>query len=276
MLNVSKMIESARECLGWPYVSPGSNDQNGIDCSGLFVKIFRDQNASITHGSNTIARKHCDTVSRIENVNDLQPGYAVFKWKEQDTEKYPDGRGDFCHIGLVISVNPLEIIHASSEFKYVVIDQKIGKWKYWGALKYVDYANTPQPAPAPEPTPTPEPEPTPTPEPSRKVYATVYSQNGKPVKMRYKPTTNCNLYDELRVGTRVEVTGSAGEWSCVNANGRAGWWMMSKFLQSEDGNVLAPAETEEPRVVTVTIEYLTEKEADELIAKYPNARKTYG
>ena len=25
-------------CLGWPYVSPGTNDSRGIDCSGLFVK----------------------------------------------------------------------------------------------------------------------------------------------------------------------------------------------------------------------------------------------
>ena len=37
MLNVKKLIASAESCLGWLYVSPGSNNQNGIDCSGLFV-----------------------------------------------------------------------------------------------------------------------------------------------------------------------------------------------------------------------------------------------
>ena len=42
MLDVKKLIKSAEECLVWPYVSPGSNDSRGIDCSGLFVKCFRD------------------------------------------------------------------------------------------------------------------------------------------------------------------------------------------------------------------------------------------
>ena len=45
--------------LSWPYVSPCTNDSRGIDCSGLFVKAYRDQGASIYHGSNTIYRKYC-------------------------------------------------------------------------------------------------------------------------------------------------------------------------------------------------------------------------
>ena len=49
MLDVNKLIASVEECLGWPYVSPGTNDSRGIDCSGLFVKAFRDQGASIYH-----------------------------------------------------------------------------------------------------------------------------------------------------------------------------------------------------------------------------------
>ena len=59
MLDVKKLVASVESCLGWPYVSPGTNDQNGIDCSGLFVKAFRDQGASIYHGSNSIYRKYC-------------------------------------------------------------------------------------------------------------------------------------------------------------------------------------------------------------------------
>ncbi len=47
MLDLNKLCASAEECLGWPYVSPGTNDARGIDCSGLFVKCFRDQGASI-------------------------------------------------------------------------------------------------------------------------------------------------------------------------------------------------------------------------------------
>ena len=56
MLDVKKLIASVEACLGGPYVSPGTNDSRGIDCSGLFVKAYRDQGASIYHGSNTIYR----------------------------------------------------------------------------------------------------------------------------------------------------------------------------------------------------------------------------
>ena len=51
MLSISKLNESALECLGWPYESPGTNDQNGIDCSGLFVKMYRKLNKQFPKGS---------------------------------------------------------------------------------------------------------------------------------------------------------------------------------------------------------------------------------
>ena len=71
MLDLNKLCTSAEECLGWPYVSPGTNDARGIDCSGLFVKCYRDQGASIYHGSNTIYRKYCSDKGKLTNVNQL-------------------------------------------------------------------------------------------------------------------------------------------------------------------------------------------------------------
>jgi len=126
MLNIQKMIASARECMGWPYVSPGTNDNRGIDCSGLFVKIFRDQGASIYHGSNTIYRKYCSEKGKLTRISQLKPGMAVFKWNPNTPEKFGDGLGDFQHIGLVASVNPLEIIHASTGTMCVTTDTKLG------------------------------------------------------------------------------------------------------------------------------------------------------
>ena len=111
MLKVSKMIASAESCLGWPYACPGSNDARGIDCSGLFVKAFRDQGASIYHGSNTIYRKYCAEKGKLTSVSQLQPGMAVFKWNANTPEKFKDGLGDFQHIGLVTGVNPIRIVH---------------------------------------------------------------------------------------------------------------------------------------------------------------------
>ena len=138
MLNVNKLCASAEACLGWPYASPGSNDARGIDCSGLFVKCFRDQGASIYHGSNTIWRKYCSEKGELKTVRQLRRGMAVFKWNPKTPSKFTDGQGDFQHIGLVISVNPLRIIHASTETMCVTTDTRLGKWRFWGWLKDVE------------------------------------------------------------------------------------------------------------------------------------------
>ena len=123
MLDVKKLCASAEECLGWPYVSPGTNDSRGIDCSGLFVKCFRDQGTSIYHGSNTIYRKYCSEKGKLTSASQLRPGMAVFKWNANTPEKFNDGLGDFQHIGLVVSVNPLRIIHASTGTMCVTPDK---------------------------------------------------------------------------------------------------------------------------------------------------------
>ncbi|MBR4081484.1 MAG: peptidoglycan-binding protein [Clostridia bacterium] len=139
MLSLDRLIADFEDCIGYPYRSPGTNDERGIDCSGMFVRAYRLQGARIYHGSNTIWRKHLSDKGRLTSAAQLAPGMAVFKWKEQDTAKYPDGQGDFCHIGLVTQVRPLRIVHASTEGMQVKADTRIGQWRYWGRLKEVDY-----------------------------------------------------------------------------------------------------------------------------------------
>ena len=263
MLSIQKMIESARECLGWPYVSPGSNDRNGIDCSGLFVKMYRDQGASIYHGSNKIARKYCSEIGKINSVSDLKVGMAVFKWKDQQPNGYNDGLGDFCHIGFVVSVNPLQIIHASSEAGYVTTDTKIGKWKYYGKLKDVEYGIS-------EPVDNPAEEPY---EPVS--YASVYSDNRKSVKLRAKPSTNCALYDDVPFGAIVEIVERGERWSKVNYKSRVGWYMMSKFLLTDEESIPNVGGNDEesppPKWVTIVIKNLPLEEARILAEKYSEA-----
>ena len=276
MLDIKKMVTSATECLGWPYVSPGSNDRNGIDCSGLLVKVYRDQGASIYHGSNTIYRKHCDEKGWIGSENILAVGMAVFKWNQNTPDKFDDGLGDFQHVGLVIGKNPLQIIHASSDAGCVVIDTKLGKWKYWGKLREVNYGGNSMGTQYQD-----------EPELMEQVAAefgdgggtetqtatspaTVFSENGLPVKLRMKPTIRCNLYDMIPSGTFVELTGKEKDgWKQVNYGQRKGWWMMGQFLK--DGNV-----THTLGKITIRIEGLTESEADRLLQEYPQGFKAYG
>ena len=310
MLDLNKMIDSAHECIGWPYESPGTNDKNGIDCSGMFVKMYRDQGAKIYHGSNTIFREYCSETGKITSAKDLQVGMAVFKckpWTDADkgNKWYGTEPGNLSHIGFVTSVNPLEITHCTSPVAKT--DSTIGKWAYWGKLKDVDYGGSPSPEPGPDPEPTPvtktmyvyaengkpvnmrrkaskqaalvervpvgasviwqkddgngwayvkyhgfvgwmmdcylvsDPTPAPSPDPSPEpepdpdpvppgTMATVWAENGKPVKMRSRPSTGCNLYDELPVGTEVEIVKYADNWCRVNYGVRKGWYIMTKFL----------------------------------------------
>lgn len=310
MLDLNKMIDSAHECIGWPYESPGTNDKNGIDCSGMFVKMYRDQGAKICHGSNTIFREFCSETGKITSAKDLQVGMAVFKckpWTDADkgNKWYGTEPGNLSHIGFVTSVNPLEITHCTSPVAKT--DSSIGKWAYWGKLKDVDYGGSPSPEPGPDPeptpvtktmyvyaengkpvnmrrkaskqaalvervpvgasviwqkddgngwayvkyhgfvgwmmdcylvsdpTPAPSPDPSPDPEPDPDpvppgTMATVWAENGKPVKMRSRPSTGCNLYDELPVGTEVEIVKYADNWCRVNYGVRKGWYIMTKFL----------------------------------------------
>ena len=138
MINIERLIADFEDCIGWPYQSPGTNDERGIDYSGMFVRAYRLQGQRIYHGSNTIWRKHLREKGPIDSVRDLQPGMAIFKWKPDTPSKFSDNEGDFCHIGLVTSVNPLRIVHASTEGMKVKVDKKIGKWKYWGILAAAD------------------------------------------------------------------------------------------------------------------------------------------
>lgn len=239
MINVKKLIESALECLGWPYVSPGTNDERGIDCSGLWVKCFRDQGGKIYHGSNTIFREYCTETGKLTSEKQLQVGMAVFKrkdWTEADKSNkwYGKEPGNLSHIGMVTSVNPLVITHATSPV--CKQDFKIGNWAYWGRVKGVDYDGS---DPGPSPDPEASPEPTPVVEKSMKVWA----ENGKPVNMRTKPNMKAPRVEYVPVGTIVTVTKDNGAgWAHIKYGRKTGW-MLDCFLvdpETPDPEVLPP------------------------------------
>jgi hypothetical protein len=96
--------------------------------------------------------------------------------------------------------------------------------------------------------------------------AVVYAENGKPVKMRAKPSTSCKLYDDVPCGAMVEVlqkdcsTDNAGnKWSQISYGSREGWYMMSKFLIYAGGSYI------------VIVPNLSKEQADDLVKQYPGA-----
>jgi hypothetical protein len=147
MLEVDKLVASFLEIVGWPYASPGTNDANGIDCSGAYVRAYRAQGAEIYHGSNRIARAHCRNVFPLTDAAALRPGMAVFKvrqdggepgaYKPGGTQYTPEIVGNVYHAGLVCGVNPLRIVHATTPVAKE--DSARGEWALAGWLTAVAY-----------------------------------------------------------------------------------------------------------------------------------------
>ena len=261
-ISAEALTRSVESAMGWPYVSPGSNNSDGIDCSGLLVYGFRQNGGSIYHGSNTIYRSYLTEKGKLTSAKQLIPGMAVFKWNPNTPAKFHDGLGDFQHVGVVTRVNPLRIVHASSVAGKVIADTKIGKWKFWGKLKGVDYGGDSmgilddimkavsnqqhtQATTATDLQPTTQTDlnpligngtssaPAGAPSPEGEGYTrTVTASSGSTVRVREAPggAKIC----ELRVGTKVTAIGgkkdSLGrEWTKIRYDAEG--WMMSKFLK---------------------------------------------
>lgn len=150
-INIDILCKTFVDALGWPYVL-GKAEKGKVDCSGLFKYAFKQQKKDIQHSSNKIWRKYLSEKGSISDTKNkkcpvgnslkssqLKKGMAVFKWADREHPNYKDGQGDFHHIGLVVSVSPLRIIHASTVGYIVKEDSAIGMWNAWGYLKDADY-----------------------------------------------------------------------------------------------------------------------------------------
>lgn len=254
-----------------PKYEKGHDGSDGLcDCIGMCRGGLKRAGATdITNmrGTNQAARKSIQKLAIIDYVKNLRVGDVVLKTRDKDDpdmplpDQYRKGGADydpvvgetnFTHIGTITCMNPLEITHMTSPTAQKTNSLK--GWSYYGKLPWVDDSD---PGPDPDPDPGPEPEPT---------LATVHSENGKPVKMRAKPSTSCKLYDDVPCGAMVEVlqkdcsTDNAGnKWSQISYGSRTGWYMMSRFLLFSDGSCI------------VIIPNLSMEQAEELVKQYLGA-----
>ena len=72
----------------------------------------------------------------------------------------------------------------------------------------------------------------------------VKAADGTTVKLRQKPSTSCNLYWEIPIGTEVLVTDYGPEWSKIIAGGLTGY-MMTKFIEIQ-GEIVPGEDEPEP------------------------------
>lgn len=103
------------------------------DCSGMMVYIWKQFGKDIDHGSNSIARKFVKTLGVVP-----KPGYAAFKWRDKDTEKWQDGYGDFYHIGIVAADG--KTVYEAQSTENGVVTTPVSKWMYFAPFKDVEYS----------------------------------------------------------------------------------------------------------------------------------------
>lgn len=244
------------------YRQPGDASDGTCDCIGLIIGALKRMGIAWNgiHGTNYTARQAAVNLKKITSASQLSVGDGVLKAYEKGDKKwtldkyprylsggkyYNGDLKDYYHVGVVTSVNPLGITHMTSPT--VCTDTKLGKWGYVFQIKpLANKGAYEQAQPATEQaTHTPQPTAevsgdsegifqTPPHEthyyPNQKT-AVVTAPSGKTVKMRKKPSTSCSVYDDVKIGSTVQVEETGAEWCKISYGKRKNWYMMTKFLK---------------------------------------------
>ena len=212
----------------------GDGSDGTCDCIGLIIGAIRRAGGKWTgtHGSNYAARFAVGGMMRNVDAADLELGWIVFKARgPMDAgydlpEKYRVGGAsytgdvmDYYHVGVVTSVEPLNITHCteSGSVNGVTVDTRQGDWRYAALCTMVDYSDSDGGC-----------------EDMEERRAVVVSEDGNPVKLRPTPSTDRPYLAKVPVGTQVEVMQDAQGWAQVRLpSGQVGY-MMDEFLAFDD------------------------------------------
>lgn len=205
------------------YRRGGSGVDGTCDCIGLIIGAIRRAGGvwTGTHGSNYAARNEMTGgLRRITSAGQLEVGEAIYKACAPGDALYDlpskyQASGDlldYYHVGVVMSVTPLEIWHCTAGG--VKVDTKLGAWAWAGKLKKINYG---------EGIPLPD---------VQVGRAKVTAPDGNPVKLRSSPDTTQKYLAKVPVGTVVDVLEAGSEWCTVTALGKRGY-MMRQFLALE-------------------------------------------
>ena len=183
------------------------------DCSGAFVRAYRQHGLSIYHGSNRIAREY---VVQLLPPSYAKPGMAAFKAYKPGDKYYalpieykPGGKhyngdvNDYYHIGLVDD-DPAYVINAQSTRTGVARSKLANGWVCVGRLKAVQYDEGSKETM------------------QRRVI-------GGKLNLREKPDTNSNRIAQIPDGAIVTVDEYGDKWCRVEYNSKVGY-AVTQFL----------------------------------------------
>ena len=245
MATAKELIDVAPNYLGVPY--------SHLDCQAFVERCLRDIGIrKDLNGSNTWYRYILENgwVGSPEECKALfgtiPEGAFLFILEHdgKEPEKYrQDGIGNASHIGIYTAMTGEEMvalaiaegdteagkynfgngaIHSSSTRKAVATSNFAGKtinggWNrigLWTAISYGEQIDSIIHGDKPG---------------GETMVATVYSDNGKPVNFRKKPSTSAALVDQIPVGEQVEVTERGSDWCSCKWKGKTGY-IMTQFL----------------------------------------------
>jgi len=229
------------------YRQPGKGDDGTSDCIGAIIGGLERVGLKWQgiHGTNYGVRYQSVEFRPISSANQLSVGDVVYKgypegesgWNlpkryNNGGEYYNGDLTDYYHVGLVTSVNPLNITHMTSPSGKT--DTKLGKWGYFCKLKPLimagaydendddDIQHDTSQYISGDTSETENTEP---------VSMTVYSENGKPVNMRKSANLKGELIARVPVGETVEVIWDRNDWCKIKWDNKTGY-MMSTFLRT--------------------------------------------
>lgn len=235
MIKLETFLSKAEEIKNEkPTYKLGHDGRNGLcDCVGLIIGAVRRSGETWngTHGSNYAARYKMATLVQppVLEVGTIlykayrpgEPGYDL----PETYARHPD-QNDYYHVGILVSVDPLQIMHCTSWSggSGIKMDTKIGVWRYGGRLKHLSY----------EPK-----EEVPVSEPTKPIgTAVITAKSGLYVRMRAKPNVGALVKVNVPLGDSVDVLGAGPEWSEIRHKNVTGW-MMTEFLKDKS-TPLAP------------------------------------
>lgn len=236
-----------------PKYVKGASSKTECDCIGMIKYGLRECGVTgfSTLGTNYTFRLQVKNIRKITGPESLREGDVVFKVKKPGDEGYdlktrykPGGKlyngdlNDYCHIGVVKSVNPIRIIHMTGPTAKT--DTSIGKWA-WAAELDEKYVSDGKAASGGSGAGTGDGSSgsgagsgssgagSGATEGAAMLSATVIAQKGKTVNLRARPSKGAAILERVPVGTVLTVSSYKADWCCVR-NGKRTGYMMTEFL----------------------------------------------
>ncbi len=204
------------------YRTGGTGADGTCDCIGVVMgAMYRLGHADYPlHSSNYFARCQTDGLQAVNAASDLKPGQVVYKAKDDPSglhDRYLPGGAyctgdtrDYYHAGVVVSAEPLSIVHCTSAdgVNGFTRDTRLGKWQWAGTVHGLCDA------------------------PAERIPAVVTVSAGTTANLRLRPTRKSRRIAKVPAGAAVSILEQAQGWAKILTPEGAQGYMMMDYLKT--------------------------------------------